>query len=258
MSFQEKNVIKIMNLTKRFRKTTAVDNVSLNVKQGEVLGLLGPNGAGKTTLIRCLLGLIRPTSGSATIFDYDIVNETNEIRKKSSLLPQEASCVDMLTARESILYQGGIHSGDLISKDELERRTDELIKLIELEDRQNDLTKEFSGGMKRKVLVASALVMNPDLIFLDEPTTAIDIIGAQTIRDLIKKLSTEQKKTIFLTTHDLTDINELCDRVAIIAKGKLIAVGRPEELEEEYQVQGIEKVYTNLVRKVRTGELVIA
>ncbi len=258
MSIQEKNVIDIMNLTKQFKKATAVENVSFNVKQGEVLGLLGPNGAGKTTLIRCLLGLIRPTSGSATIFGYDIVKEAYEVRKKSSLLPQEASCVDMLTARESILYQGGIHSGDLISKEELERRTDELIKLIELEDRQNDLTKEFSGGMKRKVLVASALVMNPDLIFLDEPTTAIDIIGAQTIRDLVKRLSTEQKKTIFLTTHDLTDIKELCDRVAIIVKGKLIVVGKPEELEKEYQVQGIEKVYTSLVRKVRTGELVTA
>ena len=258
MSIQENNAIEIMNLTKRFKKTTAVDNFSLNVKQGEVLGLLGPNGAGKTTLIRCLLGLIRPTSGSATIFDHDIISETHEIRKKSSLLPQEASCVDMLTARESILYQGGIHSGDIITKEELERRTDRLIELIELEDRQNDLTREFSGGMKRKVLVASALVMNPDLVFLDEPTTAIDIIGAQTIRDLIKKLSTEQKKTIFLTTHDLTDINELCDRVAIIVKGKLIDVGKPEELEEEYQVQGIEKVYTSLVRKVRTGELVVA
>ncbi len=244
-------VIEINNLSKRFRNTIALQEVSLTVKRGEIFGLLGPNGSGKTTLIRCLLGLIRPTSGSATLFNqYDIVRDMYEIRKRSSLLPQEANCVEMLTARENILYQGGIHSGDVIPKEELEKRTDELLEVVELVDRQHELTKTFSGGMKRRVMVASTLITDPDLIFLDEPTTGIDILGAQTIRTLIQNLSS-QNKSIFLTTHDLTDINELCDRVAIIVNGRIIALGTPADLEVEHNVQDIKDVYTKLVRKAR-------
>ncbi|MFX1507704.1 MAG: ABC transporter ATP-binding protein [Promethearchaeota archaeon] len=244
------NIIEINNLTKKFKEKIALDNVSLSIKKGEVFGLLGPNGAGKTTLIRCLLGLIRPSAGFATIFGMrcDNIKESYTIRQRSSLLPQEAECLEMLTAQEHILYQGGIHSGNILSKQVLTQRTEELLELVELEDRQNELTKNFSGGMKRRVLVASTLVMDPELIFLDEPTTKIDILGAQTIRSIIQKLSREKNKTIFLTTHDLTDINELCDRIAIIAKGRILAVGHPKELEEQYQVQGIEKVYTYLVK----------
>ncbi|WP_455463584.1 ABC transporter ATP-binding protein [Candidatus Hodarchaeum mangrovi] len=244
-------VIEINNLSKRFRNTIALQEVSFNVNKGEIFGLLGPNGSGKTTLIRCLLGLIRPTSGSATLFNqYDIVRDMYEIRKRSSLLPQEANCVEMLTARENILYQGGIHSGDVIPKEELEKRTDELLEVVELVDRQHELTKTFSGGMKRRVMVASTLITDPDLIFLDEPTTGIDILGAQTIRTLIQNLSS-QNKSIFLTTHDLTDINELCDRVAIIVNGRIITLGTPADLEVEHNVQDIKDVYTKLVRKAR-------
>ncbi len=246
------NIIEITNLTKKFNDKIALNNVSLSIKRGEVFGLLGPNGAGKTTLIRCLLGLIRPSSGATTIFGIRCHNRKDSyaIRQRSSLLPQEAGCLEMLTARENILYQGGIHSGNVLSKKELTQRTEELLKLVELEDRQNELTKSFSGGMKRRVLIASTLVMDPELLFLDEPTAGIDILGAQTIRTLIRILSREKNKTIFLTTHDLTDINELCDRVAIIAEGRVLALGPPKELEEQYQVQGIDKVYTYLVKAI--------
>lgn len=246
------NIIEITNLTKKFNDKIALNNVSLSIKRGEVFGLLGPNGAGKTTLIRCLLGLIRPSSGATIIFGMRCHNlkDSYAIRQRSSLLPQEAGCLEMLTARENILYQGGIHSGNVLSKKELTQRTEELLKLVELEDRQNELTKSFSGGMKRRVLIASTLVMDPELLFLDEPTAGIDILGAQTIRTLIRILSREKNKTIFLTTHDLTDINELCDRVAIIAEGRVLALGPPKELEEQYQVQGIDKVYTYLVKAI--------
>lgn len=247
MIVQEKTIIEIKGLTRQFKNITAVDNVSLNIKEGEVFGLLGPNGSGKTTLIRCLLGLLRPTIGTAAIFGHDIIQETYKVRKRCSLLPQEASCVENLTARENILYYGGIHSGNNLSSEELNKRTDELIQLIDLKQRENDLTKKFSGGMKRKVLVAMALVMEPDLLFLDEPTNNIDILGAQTIRELIKSLSS-RKKTIFLTTHDLTDINELCDRVGIIVKGRLVTVGKPQDLIEKYKARSIEEVYSILVR----------
>lgn len=231
------------------KRIKALDNVTFDVKKGEVFGLLGKNGAGKTTLIRILLGLIKQTSGSAYIFDYSVNEKSLEIRKRTSLLPQEASCYENLTAEENIRYYGGIQGQ--LSDDNLKERTNELIHLIGLEDRANHVTKEFSGGMKRKVLVARSLVSNPDLLFLDEPTTGIDILGARVIRNLIKKLSKELNKTIFLTTHDLTDLEELCDRVGIIHEGRLIAIGTPDELEEKFKKSGLEDLFIGLT----TGEV---
>lgn len=252
------NAISIHELSKKFKtgsliggrkEVTALNGVSLDVRQGEVFGLLGKNGAGKTTLIRILAGLVRPTGGSATVFDLDVVKESIKVRRRIALLPQEASCYEALTAEENIRYYGGMHGG--LSDADLKRRTNELIELVGLEDRANDKTKEFSGGMKRKVLVARALVSDPDLIFLDEPTTGIDILGARVIRNLIKKLSKEMNKTFFLTTHDLTDLTELCDRVGIIHEGRLIALGTPDELEEKFKSSGLEDLFIGLT----TGEI---
>ncbi|UCE15010.1 MAG: ABC transporter ATP-binding protein [Candidatus Heimdallarchaeota archaeon] len=233
-----------------------MDDFSLSIRRGEVFGLLGPNGAGKTTLIRLLIGLIKPTSGTARISyngagPYDIRKDIMEIRKKASLLPQEAEVYENLTAKENIMYYGQIY-GNMSDKQVMER-TEELIDMIGLRGRENDVTKELSGGMKRKVLVARALVMDPDLIFLDEPTTGIDILGARTVRNLIKRLSKEMQKTIILTTHDLAEVEELCDRVGILVKGKLTAVGSPDELEEKFQKAGIEDVFIGLT----TGEGVL-
>lgn len=250
------NIIEIENLTKKFKDNVALDNVSLKIRKGEVFGLLGPNGAGKTTLIRLLIGLIKPTSGTARIeYDgrgpFDIKKNIMEIRKRASLLPQEADVYENLTAKENIMYYGQIYGN--VPNGEVRRRTEELIDMIGLRGRENDVTKEFSGGMKRKVLVARALVMDPDLIFLDEPTTGIDILGARTVRNLIRRLSKELHKTVILTTHDLTEVEELCDRVGILVKGKLAAVGSPDELEQEFTKAHLEDVFIGLT----TGEGVL-
>ncbi len=249
-------MLQINNLTKKFgKRNIALDNFSLNINKGEVFGLLGPNGAGKTTLIRLLIGLIKPTSGTAKISYngeyYDIHKDIMKIRERASLLPQEAEVYENLTAKENILYYGQIYGN--MTNTEVQARTEELIDMIGLRGRENDVTKEFSGGMKRKVLVARALVMDPDLVFLDEPTTGIDILGARTVRNVIKKLSKELHKTIILTTHDLSEVGELCDRVGILVKGKLAAVGTPDELEEKFQKAGLEDVFIGLT----TGEGVI-
>ena len=250
------NIIEVNNLTKKFKDNVALDNVSLTIRKGEVFGLLGPNGAGKTTLIRLLIGLIKPTSGTAHIEyngsgPFDIQKDIMEIRKRASLLPQEAEVYENLTAKENIMYYGQIYGN--MPNGEVRRRTEELIGMIGLKGRENDLTKEFSGGMKRKVLVARALVMDPDLIFLDEPTTGIDILGARTVRNLIKKLAKELHKTVILTTHDLSEIEELCDRVGILVRGKLAAIGSPDELEREFKQADIEDVFIGLT----TGEGVL-
>lgn len=249
------SIVEINNLTKKFKSNVALDDVSLTIKKGEVFGLLGPNGAGKTTLIRCLLGLIKPTSGTARIIyngvPYDIVQDMMKIREKASLLPQEADPYENLTAKENILYYGQIYGN--MPSEQVEQRTEELIDMIGLRGRENNVTKEFSGGMKRKVLVARALVMDPELVFLDEPTTGIDVLGARIVRNFVKKLSKEMHKTIILTTHDLSEVSELCDRVGIMVKGIMVAVGTPDELEEKFQKAGLEEVFIGLA----TGEGVL-
>lgn len=245
-------VIRTEGLTKIFekgkkREVVALDKVDLEIRRGEVFGLLGPNGAGKTTLIRLLVGLLTPTEGKASVLGRDIVKEIDYIRERVALLPQEAGIYDRLTARENLVYYGGLYG---IPEEELNERAEELLKTVGLLDKQDYQVKGFSGGMKRKVLVARALIIEPEIIFLDEPTTGIDTVGARIVRNLLKKLSKEEQLTIILTTHDLNEVSELCDRVGILNQGRLVATGRPSELEEKFLAANLEEVFTGLV----TGE----
>ncbi|MHA1247383.1 MAG: ABC transporter ATP-binding protein [Candidatus Thorarchaeota archaeon] len=245
-------VIKTEALTKIFergrkREIVALDRVDLEVRRGEVFGLLGPNGAGKTTLIRLLVGLLTPTSGRAFVLGRDVTQDIDYIRERVALLPQEAGIYERLTARENLVYYGGLYG---IPEDELNRRADRLLDIIGLTDRQHHQVKSFSGGMKRKVLVARALIIEPELVFLDEPTTGVDTLGARVVRNMLKKLSSQENRTIVLTTHDLHEVSELCDRVGILNKGQLVAVGKPNELEDKFKAANLEEVFTALV----TGE----
>ena len=245
-------VIRTEELTKIFekgkkREVIALDKASIEIGRGEVFGLLGPNGAGKTTLIRLLIGLLTPTSGRGWVLGYDIVSEVDEIRPRVALLPQEAGIYERLTARENIIYYGGLYG---IPMEELERRTDDLLEVVGLKEKENYQVKGFSGGMKRKVLVARALVIEPEVIFMDEPTTGVDTIGARIVRNMLKRLSSEHNQTIILTTHDLNEVSELCNRVGILNEGKLAAIGKPSELEQKFKAANLEEVFTGLV----TGE----
>lgn len=249
-------VIRTEDLTKIFekgkkREVVALDSVDLEIRKGEVFGLLGPNGAGKTTLIRILVGLLTPTAGSASVLGHDVVKEIDLIRERVALLPQEAGIYDRLTAQENLVYYGGLYG---IPKEELYDRADALLETVGLLEKKDYQVKGFSGGMKRKVLVARALIIEPEIIFLDEPTTGIDTIGARVVRNLLKKLSKEEQLTIILTTHDLNEVGELCDRVGILNEGKLAAIGKSSELEEKFRAANLEEVFTGLV----TGEGVYA
>ena len=242
-------VIKTKDLTKIFekgkkREVIALDHVNLEISRGEVFGLLGGNGAGKTTLIRLLVGLLTPTEGSATVLGKDIVKDRYYIRERVALLPQEAGIYERLTARENLVYYGGFYG---IPEDELNERADRLLEIVGLKEKEDYQTKGFSGGMKRKVLVARTLMIEPEIVFLDEPTTGIDTLGARVVRNLLKKLSSEENRTIILTTHDLNEVSELCDRVGILNEGKLVAIGRPAELEEKFKAANLEDVFTGLV-----------
>ena len=249
---QQEVVIRTEGLSKIFERgkkheVTALDNVSLEIRRGEVFGLLGPNGAGKTTLIRILVGLLTPTEGSAEVLDKDVTVDIDYIRERVALLPQEAGVYDRLTARENLVYYGGLYG---IPEDVLNQRADKLLDIVGLREKEDYQVKGFSGGMKRKVLVARSLIIEPEIIFMDEPTTGVDTIGARVVRNLLKKLSTERDQTIILTSHDLNEVAELCHRVGILYKGQLVAIGKPSELEEKYRAANLEEVFTGLV----TGE----
>lgn len=242
-------VISTEGLVKRFKDVLALDRVTLQVRRGEVFGLLGPNGAGKTTLIRILIGLFTPTEGKAEVLGYDSTENPEEIRKRVALLPQDAETYENLTAWENIAYYAGMYG---LEKNEIESRTQKIVDLIGLKERAGDVTREFSGGMKRKVLVGRALVLYPEILFLDEPTTGIDILGARIVRHLLKQLSETEKITTVLTTHDLNEVKQLCDRVGILVEGKLVAIGHPDELEDKFKAADLEDVFVGLV----TGERV--
>jgi ABC-2 type transport system ATP-binding protein len=249
---QEKIVIRTEGLSKVFEQgkkheVTALDKVSLEIRRGEVFGLLGPNGAGKTTLIRILVGLLTPTEGRAEVLDKDVTEDIDYIRERVALLPQEAGIYDRLTARENLVFYGGLYG---IPEDVLNQRADNLLDIVGLREKEDYQVKGFSGGMKRKVLVARSLIIEPEIIFMDEPTTGVDTIGARVVRNLLKKLSAERDQTIILTSHDLTEVAELCHRVGILYQGRLVAIGKPSELEEKYRAANLEEVFTGLV----TGE----
>jgi ABC-2 type transport system ATP-binding protein len=251
-SVSEDQVIQTQDLTKIFekgkkREVVALDSVNFDVERGEVFGLLGPNGAGKTTLIRILVGLLTPTMGTATVLGKDVTKNPDYVRERVALLPQEAGIYERLTARENLVYYGGFYG---IPIDVLNRRADALLDMVGLREKEDYQVKGFSGGMKRKVLVARALIIEPQIVFLDEPTTGIDTIGARIVRNMLKKLSAEEKRTIILTTHDLNEVSELCNRVGILSDGKLAAIGKPSDLEEKFKAANLEDVFMGLV----TGE----
>lgn len=242
-------VIRTENLVKRFKDVLALDRVNLSIKRGEVFGLLGPNGAGKTTLIRILTGIFAPTEGKVEVLGYDVTKNSEELRRKIGLLPQEAETYENLTAWENIAYYAGMYGLD---NNEIKLRTEKIIEVIGLKERARDLTKDFSGGMKRKVLVGRALALHPEILFLDEPTTGIDVLGARRVRNLLRQLSEKEKITTVLTTHDLTEVEQLCDRVGILVNGKLVAIGNSDELENEFKAANLEDIFVGLA----TGESV--
>ncbi len=222
-------MIETKNLTRKFGSLTAVDSLTLSVGEGEVFGLLGPNGAGKTTTVRMLCCLISKTSGDAKIGSYEVGNEANalKIRKIIGLVPDNVGLYESLTAYENLDYYGTLY-----------RRTDSqrkgsneyFLKLLGLWEKKDVLVGTFSKGMKQKLAIARALVHDPKIVFMDEPTANLDPEASKSVREFILELKKE-KKTIFLNTHNLDEAQRICDRIAIL-NTKLMAVGTPEELEQ--------------------------
>jgi len=215
-------------LTKIFNKTlVAVDHVSFTVNEGEIFGFLGPNGAGKTTTINMLTTLLKPTSGKAEICGYNIFKDSNEVRRSVGVVPQEYTADEDMTGRQNILLCADLYG---IPRSDSKPHSDELLKLVELQDAANRKVSTYSGGMRRRLELACGLINYPKLLFLDEPTLGLDVQTRTAVWNYIKLLKKEYHMTLFMTSHYLEEADALCDRIAIIDHGRIVKVGSPEEL----------------------------
>lgn len=222
------NIIEVKNLTKKFRDFVAVDNVSFEIRKGEIFGFLGPNGAGKSTTIRMLTTLLTPTSGQALIAGYDVVKQQDEVRKHIGLVAEKIILYNHLTARENLHFFGELYG---LSKKEIDQRTENLIESMHMTDWMDVQTNTFSTGMKQRINIVRALLTRPEILFLDEPTLGLDPQTTRLIREFILELN-KQGVTVLLTTHDMIEAEALSNRVAIIDHGKVIAVDSVEELKK--------------------------
>jgi len=221
------DMIEVKNLTKKFGHFAAVDDVSFQVGEGEIFGLLGPNGAGKTTAIRCLLTLIRPTSGGAKISGIDVLKHPGQVRQLCGYVPQDVSVDGDLTGYENLLFYAKLY---YVPSSERRRRIQEALDFMQLTDRANSMVKSYSGGMMRRLEIGQVLVNQPRILFLDEPSIGLDPSAKRDIWDYVIRLRSEFDTTILLTTHDMLEADELCDRIAIMNRGRIVETGSPEQL----------------------------
>ena len=238
--------IKLKSLTKRYKDLTAVDGLSLEIEKGELFGLLGVNGAGKTTTIKMLSTLTVPTSGDAEIAGFSILGDKQKIRERIAISPQETAVAEALTVRENLKMMAGIYSMD---KETAETRIAELRDALGLRNVMDKRVKKLSGGYKRRVSIAMALINSPSVLFLDEPTLGLDVIARSELWDAIKAIKGEL--TIILTTHYLEEAEEMCDRLAVMKDGRLVAVGTKEEIKKAAGVNDLEAAFVKLVKEVR-------
>jgi ABC-2 type transport system ATP-binding protein len=224
------HIIETKNLTKKFEKMTAVDNLNLQINEGEIFGLLGPNGAGKTTTLLMLVTLKPPTFGTATINGFDIVKQADKVRKSIGIVFQDPSSDEILTGYENLKLHGWLYD---MPNDLLEDRIKEVLELVELTDRKNDRMKKYSGGMRRRLELARGLMHHPKILFLDEPTLGLDPQSREHIWKYIENLAKEKNMTIIITTHYMDEADKLCDRLAIIDKGKIVVLGSPTQLKKD-------------------------
>ncbi len=222
------NSIEVKNLTKKYKSLTAVDEVSFDVRQGEIFGFLGPNGAGKSTTINMLATLVIPTSGGAIINGFNINTQRDDVRRSIGLVFQDPSLDDRLTANENLCFHAELYR---VPKNQRDLRVENVLKLVDLWDRKDDIVKTFSGGMRRRLEIARGLIHRPRVLFLDEPTLGLDPQTRFNIWEYILKLKRESEMTIFMTTHYMNEA-ENCDRIAIIDHGQIIALDTPVNLKK--------------------------
>ncbi|MEM4704530.1 MAG: ABC transporter ATP-binding protein [Candidatus Bathyarchaeia archaeon] len=236
--------IETINLTKKFGAIQALAGLNLKIGEGEIFGLIGPNGAGKTTALRIISTLLLPTSGQAKVFGLDVVKEAADVRKIITYLPEEAGAYRNLSGMEYLEFMAkfSVQNKAMVSK-----MIDEAIQISGLGERLKDKVKTYSKGMKRRLLVARALMTKPRLAILDEPASGLDVLHAYHVRETIKRFVKEHGLTVLLSSHNMLEVEHLCDRVALLSKGQIVAEGRPQELKEKFGSANLEEVFAKVV-----------
>jgi ABC-2 type transport system ATP-binding protein len=243
------NALEVNNLKKTYSNgTVALKGIDLEIPEGSFFGLLGPNGAGKSTLIHSIMGLAIPTSGKADIFGHDVVNDYQKARSYVGFSPQDINLDWFLTVEDTLDYHGGYYS---MPKKERQERIEELLEVFSLKDKRHTNTRQLSGGMKRRVVIARALMHRPKMLILDEPTAGVDVELRLELWHYMQKVNKEGT-TILLTTHYIEEAEQLCDRLALISNGKIVKTGTPTELKKTYKKKTLEDVYLELIGR---GEL---
>jgi ABC-2 type transport system ATP-binding protein len=245
------NILLVQSLTKKFGDLTAVNNISFNVETGSIFAFLGPNGAGKSTTIKMLTTVLKPTSGEISINGFNVLKEQDKARESFGIVFQDHSLDDDLTAYENMVYHAVVYK---VPKQERTARIQNALEIVGLWDRRNDYVKNYSGGMKRRLEIARALVHYPKILFLDEPTVGLDPQTRNSIWSHIRNLNEDRKMTIFLTTHYMEEAEAIADQVAIIDHGKIIESGTVEEIKKRTETESLEKAFLKLTgRDMRDG-----
>lgn len=244
----ENPVIQASNLKKVYGKTVAVDNVSFEVKRREIFGFLGPNGAGKTTTIRILTGVILPDGGEAKILGIDIKKEPVFAKKIMGVVPEVCNVYVDLSSWENMMLMGKLYG---VKKNKREEKAKELLRKFGLWERKKEKTRRFSKGMKQRLILAMSLIHDPEILFLDEPTSGLDVQSSRMIREMIRELR-QKGKTIFLTTHNIEEANLLCDRIAIINRGRIVTIDSPERVKSAFKrTQSVEVAFDRMPDDIR-------
>ncbi len=237
------NILEVKNLTKKYGNFTAVNNISFTTERGQIFGFLGPNGAGKTTSIKMFTTLLKPTSGQILLDGHDTVTNQQGVRQAIGIVFQDPSLDDELTALENMEFHGVLYK---VPSGLRQKRTEELLKIVELWDRRNDLVKQFSGGMKRRLEIARGLLHHPKILFLDEPTVGLDPQTRNHIWGYIKNLSRKEKITVFFTTHYMEEAERVADQVTIVDRGQIVAQGTPSALKKKAKTKSLEDAFIRL------------
>ena len=224
------HIIENQNLTKKFGDPDGVDNICFSVEKGEVFGLLGPNGAGKSTTLSMLCTILKPTSGTAMVNGFDVAKNPGQVRKSIGIVFQDPSIDDKLTGRENLQMHADLYG---VPKSQMKDRINEVLKLVELEDRADTFMNTYSSGMRRRLEIARSLIHYPKVLFLDEPTIGLDPQSRDHIWSYIRELIKKEDITVILTTHYMEEADKLCGRIAIVDHGKIVAMDTPKKLKEE-------------------------
>jgi ABC-type multidrug transport system, ATPase component len=244
---KEKTAIKTNGLTKAYAGVKAVDSLNLEIREGELFALLGVNGAGKTTTIRMLTGLSAPTGGSAELYGKDIKNDIDEIKKMVGISTQDTAVADNLTVEENLRFMAGIYLPGKENKNKAAERVEEIIKTFKLDEVRSKKAKTLSGGWQRKLSIAMAVIGEPKILFLDEPTLGLDVLARRELWKAVEVL--KKSTTIILTTHYMEEAEALADRIGIMIKGHLVKLGTLEELEKETGKKGLEDVFVTVAEQ---------